>query len=115
MKLIKKVNEPWFTLIGMGLKTSEGRLCKGDFSRLGVGDKIQWTNDSLGFVRKIETEVVKIVKYPSFAKFVQGETITSTLPAHGVNTYKQAVDVYRMYYTVAQEREHGVLAIRLSL
>jgi ASC-1-like (ASCH) protein len=114
MKLTKKVDEPWFTLIAMGLKSVEGRLCKGDFSRLIPGDKISWTNDTLGFDRKVETENVKIVRYTSFSKFIRGETIAATLPAYGVDTIKQAAAVYRFYYTEEQEREFGVLALRLK-
>lgn len=115
MKLVKKVNEPWFSLIAMGFKTCEGRLFKGDFSRLKVGDQIQWTNDSLGFDRKVETTVVDLIEYDNFAKYVQTETIAATLPAYGIHTYKQAVSVYKKYYTAEQEKEHGVLAIRLSV
>ena len=114
MKLVKKVNEPWFSLIAMGFKTCEGRLCKGDFSRLKIGDKIQWTNDSLGFDRKVETTVLDLIEYDNFAKYLQAETIASTLPAYGMNTYKQAISVYRMFYTAEQEKEHGVLAIMSS-
>lgn len=40
MHLRKRVSEPWFTLIGMGLKQVEGRLNKGDFARLETGDVI---------------------------------------------------------------------------
>ncbi|CAL8461123.1 g654 [Coccomyxa elongata] len=50
MHLRKTVSEPWFTLISMGLKQVEGRLMKGNFTRLETGDVILWENDELGFV-----------------------------------------------------------------
>ena len=36
----KHLSEPWFSLIKLKLKTVEGRLNKGDFSKMLVGDNI---------------------------------------------------------------------------
>ena len=39
----KSVQEPWFSLIKTGIKTIEGRLCKGDFALMRAGDYVTWT------------------------------------------------------------------------
>lgn len=72
MHLRKRVSEPWFTLIGMGLKQVEGRLNKGDFARLETGDVIVWDNDELGFTRTCETCVNGMAHYRTFRTYLQG-------------------------------------------
>ena len=42
MKYNKHLSEPWFSLIKLGLKTCEGRLNKGEFSKMKVNDTIEF-------------------------------------------------------------------------
>ena len=42
MKYTKHLSEPWFTLIKLGIKTCEGRLNKGDFSKMKINDTIEF-------------------------------------------------------------------------
>ena len=65
-KYIKNLSEPWFSLIKIGKKKVEGRLNKGDFSLMKIGDIIQWDNDSLGFKRSFITKIKKINHYNNF-------------------------------------------------
>ena len=46
-KYVKNLSEPWFSLIHEGEKTIEGRLNKGDFANMVVGDIIVFTNNEL--------------------------------------------------------------------
>lgn len=115
MRLIKNVSEPWFTLIALGLKKVEGRLRKGDFADVKQGQVIVWRNDELGFPRTVKTTVKSTQEYSSFEKYLKGECLKQCLPAPGVTSMSKGVAVYRKYYTKELEREHGIVAIRLSL
>lgn len=50
----KNLSEPWFSLIKLKIKTVEGRLNKGDFANMNIGDSIVFTNNELGFERKFK-------------------------------------------------------------
>lgn len=110
----KTVSEPWFTLIGLGIKTVEGRLCKGEFARMKQGDVVVWENGDLGFPREVRTRIVRVDRYDDFREYLTSEGLRACLPAFGVDSVDVGVDVYRRFYSVADEREHGVLAIRLA-
>ena len=114
MKLTKNVSEPWFTLIASGLKSVEGRLRKGDFADVKQGQLIVWRNDELGFPRTVKTTVKSTQQYASFEKYLKGEGLQQCLPAPGVTSVSKGVAVYRKYYDKQMEREHGIVAIRLS-
>ncbi len=115
LQMKKDVAEPWFSLIGLGAKTVEGRLNKGAFSGLRPGQVVTWTNAELGFERSMRTKVVAVATYPTFAAYLRAETVKACLPAPGVTTVARGVSVYRRFYSAAAESEHGVLAIRLEL
>lgn len=115
MKYVKNVSEPWFTLIGEGVKTVEGRLCKGDFAQISIGDTIVWTNDEIGeIIRSVKTQVVDIRHYSSFKKYLQSETLKKCLPTPGIRTIKQGVAVYRQFYSTQMEKEFGICAIHIK-
>ncbi len=106
----KNVSEPWFSLISLKLKTVEGRLNKGDFKEMQVGDTIEWTNTELG-TRSFKTRVVRKTLYKSFKEYLDSEDINRCLPgidaAHGP-------DIYYKYYTVEDEQKYGIVAIELE-
>jgi ASC-1-like (ASCH) protein len=115
MQLRKRVSEPWFTLISAGVKQVEGRLDKGDFSRIQTGDVIVWENDELGFTRTCRTRVDGRAQYPGFRAYLQKEHLSRCLPAAGIRTIAQGVRVYHRYYSAEDEMRYGVVALRLSL
>jgi ASC-1-like (ASCH) protein len=112
VKLVKHVSEPWFSLIACGVKTVEGRLEKSDFVGLRPGATITWTNDDLGYARRVVTRVASTRRYPTFRTYLRGETVAKALPT--VSSVDRGVAIYRKYYDAVAEKEHGVLAIRLS-
>ena len=120
----KGVQEPWFSLIKKGIKSVEGRLNKGDFSRMKVGDIVTWTN-SIKKVksgktkiinRKFKTKIIGIGNYSSFYELIKTERLKNTLPTPELKTIQQGVDdVYYKFYSPKDEREKGVKAIRLRV
>lgn len=113
--ITKNVSEPWFSLIAAGKKSVEGRLNKGDFAELKKDDVITWTNDQLGFIRKVKTVVVKVNKYTSFYEYLTKEKLNHCLPTHGVDTISKGVKVYRQFYDKSMEKEFGIAAIKLRV
>ena len=107
------VQDPWFTLIREGLKVVEGRLNKGRFSKLNAGDIVHWEVAGKQQKPRCSTNIVKIVHYPSFEAMLRTETIERVLP--GVPDVESGVKVYRQFYTKAQERKQGVLAIHMAV
>ena len=106
----KHLSEPWFTLVGLGLKTVEGRLDKGQFATMQPGTVITWYNDNLEF----RTVVTRVAKYGSFGEYLRKEGLRKCSPAFGVGTVAQGVEVYRQFFSAADERKHGVLALELE-
>lgn len=111
-KLLKKhLSEPWFSLVMLGKKKYEGRLNKGDFSMLNIGDVITFFNDDFGIHREFSVQVTKIRKYESFLLFLTSK-LRKTLPS--ISTIEQGITVYRNYYTPKDEADYGIIAIKMK-
>ena len=111
-KYIKTVNEPFFVLIQLGLKSIEGRLNRGEFKQMQVGDVVRWTNDDYG-KRSVNTQITKKVEYSTFAEYLETEGLDKCLPSF--TTIESGVAVYRKWYSEEDERKYGVVAIHLEL
>lgn len=98
------VQEPYYTFIMNGVKTVEGRLDKGKFSTLKLGDRLNLNNQAL-------FEVVAVIPYSSFRAMIEAEGIEHVIPDK--KTLDEAVQVYYRFYTPEQEKEFGVLAVRI--
>jgi ASC-1-like (ASCH) protein len=109
----KNVSEPWFSLIKCGLKTTEGRLNKGDFAEMKRGDLITFTNEEMSSLgkRSFQVRITSKRTYPSFDAYLRGETLKRALPP--VDTLEEGVAVYHQYYTPADEATFGIVAIRM--
>lgn len=107
----KNLSEPWFSLVQLGIKKSEGRLNKGSFSKMKKGDIIIFENSELGFNRSYRVKITSIINYESFKNFIQKEKLENCLP--GIDTIENGVKVYRKYYPEKEEQEYKVIAIRL--
>ena len=95
----KNLSEPWFSLILLKNKTVEGRLNKGDFSNMNIGDIIVFTNNELGFDRKFE---IKNINY------LQSETLERCLP--GISNLEDGINIYYKYYTKSDESKYKIKA-----
>ena len=76
----KNLSEPWFSLIKLNIKSVEGRLNKGDFANMNVGDCILFTNNELGFERKFTVKINKINHFDNFEEYLENETLERCLP-----------------------------------
>ncbi|KAF3584491.1 hypothetical protein F2Q69_00032500 [Brassica cretica] len=108
--MLKKVNfelhvqEPYFTQLKDGLKTTEGRCAVGDYMRISSGDFIL-------FNKCLLLQVQDVRYYTSFSEMLRVEGLSKVLP--GVKTIEEGVGVYRNFYTEEKERMNGVVAIRV--
>lgn len=104
----KNLSEPWYTLIKMKIKTVEGRLNKGDFSNMKVGDCIIFKNNEFGFERQFKIKIKKITNYPNFQTYLEKEKLKHCLP--GIDNMKDGINVYYRYYTKQDEIQYKIKA-----
>lgn len=107
---IKSLQEPWFTLIKLGIKISEGRVRKGIWKKIKRGDKIIFVNNLYGAKREFTVTVTDVTTYPDFLTYLEKEGLMNCLP--GMNNMNEGVTVYRQYYSVEEEDRNGVVGIR---
>ena len=105
---IMKVREPWFSLIKVGKKKVEGRLNKGDFANMNIGDFILFTNNDLGFERNFTIEIKHISYYDNFQTYLENETLERCLP--GIDNIEDGLSVYYKYYKKSDELEYKIKA-----
>ena len=106
-----KLSDPWFTLVDLGIKTVEGRLNRGKFKSIEVGDIISWSNDDF-WPRKCVSKVTAKRYYKSFEEMTEKEGIHKVLPSL-IHKY-HVESVYRKYYTEDEEHAFGVVALELN-
>ena len=107
------VSEPWFTLIKLGIKHVEGRLLRGDFTQLKIGDFLTFENSELPFYRQFNVEIVDVNIYDSFKLYLQSESLDRCLP--GVDNVEDGISVYYKYYTKEDEEIYRVVAITVEV
>jgi len=108
MKKIEfNVQEPYLSFIKSGQKTVEGRLNKGKFGYLEIGDILTLSDSS-----NLEFEVTGKRAYTTFQEMIISEGIERVIPDK--ESIKDAVDVYYRFYTPEQEQEFGVLAVEIK-
>ena len=113
MEYSKNLSEPWFSLIKLGLKKVEGRLIKDDFSKMGSGDYILFSNNEFNFVRTFRVMITSVCKYNSFEDYLQNETLENALP--GIDTIEEGVSIYYNYYKKEDEEKYKIKAFRLII
>lgn len=96
------LSEPFFTQVTEGKKTVEGRLRKGKYANLKVGDKIVINGE-------FPVQVTDLRFYDSFYDLLIHEGLLHVLPH--LHTIEEGVNVYHQWYTVEDEEEFGVQAI----
>jgi ASC-1-like (ASCH) protein len=108
MKKIEfNVQEPYLSFIKSGQKTIEGRLNKGKFGSLEVGDILVLSSGS-----NLQFEVIGKREYKTFQEMIISEGIERVIPDK--TSIEDAVDVYYRFYTPKQEQEFGVLAVEIK-
>lgn len=104
-KISINVQDPYLSFILNGQKTIEGRLNKGKFASVQVGDVLIIAPENQEF------EVVTKNIYPSFYEMIKSEGIENVIPDK--DNIDEAVQVYYKFYTREQEKEFGVVAIKM--
>jgi ASC-1-like (ASCH) protein len=102
----KNLSEPWFSLIKLQIKKIEGRLNKGDFANMNIGDFILFTNNDLGFERKHKIEIKNISYYDNFKIYLETETLEKCLP--GIDNIEDGLNIYYNYYKKSDELEYKI-------
>lgn len=103
--------EPYFTFLKNGQKTIEGRLQKGWYQHVQVGDHIHVYNDDE--TDTVLTEVVGVRPYRNFEELLRKEPMNKVLP--DVSDTESGIEVYKKFYSDAQVIECGVVAIEVRL
>jgi ASC-1-like (ASCH) protein len=98
------IQEPYLSFFLNGQKTVEGRLYKGKFKDLKVGDFL--------LLGKKKILVEKLTRYANFRDMLESEGIENVIP--NKNTLEEAEAVYHSFYTKDQEKEYSVIAITLA-
>ena len=109
----KNLSEPWFSLVKLNIKSVEGRLNKGDFANMKVGDCILFTNNELGFERKFTTEIKKINCFDNFEEYLENETLERCLP--GIDNMEDGLNVYYKYYSKEDEMKYKIKAFTFEI
>lgn len=110
--IIKNVSEPWFSFIKMGVKKIEGRLYKGDWTKLKIGDIIIFSNNEMGFERFVKVIVTDLVSYSNFEEYLTKEGVDTCLPS--IDFISDGIKVYRNYFTEDDEKKFGIIAVKFT-
>lgn len=104
-----------------GTKTIEGRLNRGKFAKYKIGDFIWLRRDFRdqngllqdGPAKQAKVKITGIHKYGSFRELLEKEDLDAVLP--NVKDINQACNIYKQYYSIADQNKYGVLAIKIKL
>jgi ASC-1-like (ASCH) protein len=103
--------EPYFTFLKNGQKTIEGRVRKGKYSQIKVGDFIDVYNHQE--TDHIIVKVKRVSPYPSILEMLENEVLKKLLP--DIDTIHQGVRLYGKFYSPQQELEFGMVAIEVEV
>ena len=104
------VSEPWFSLIGRGEKSIEGRLKKNFFESMQVGEMIEFYNENQEGV--IAKKIAKLSGHSSFEEMMNTVGVEKILP--GIEAVSRGIMVYRKFYSEDNEKSFGVIGIHLE-
>lgn len=104
-----------------GRKTIEGRLKRGKFAEYKVGDRVSLRRDYRdeqgvlhdGEPDAVLVEITNIRGYSSFLELATAEGYEKVIPR--AKSARQAADEYNKFYSAADQRTYGVLAIEIAI
>lgn len=106
MKIVEiNVQEPYFGYILSGEKKVEGRLNKGKFVSLEVGDILRINN-------KTDFKISGKKIYKNFREMIEAEGINHVVPDK--KNIDKAAEVYYKFFNEADEAKYGVVAIKIE-
>ena len=102
------IRNPGFKDIKNGFKKIEGRLNKGIFKSLKIGDQIKFIN----YNSSILSTIINIKYYKTFNEMLQQENLNLIRPdAKSIN---DSLELYKKYYSKEDEEKYKVIAIFLE-
>ena len=113
MESVHDLQEPWFSLVKLGIKTIDGRLNRKDFANMKVYDIIYFTNNVFGFERICKVIIEKITSYKTFYDYLTCETLDKCLP--GIDNIEDGKQVYYHYFNKEDEMICGVRAFEIKV
>lgn len=103
-KIIINIQEPYKTFVLNGIKTVEGRINKGKFATMKIGDILE--------IGGIKFNIIEKSIYQNFREMIEKEGIENVIPDK--NNIDDAVEVYYKFYTKEQEKKFKVVAIKIQ-
>lgn len=105
---------PWLDWIEEGIKVYEGRLNKGDWSNMKVGDTIIFTTTEWDYNKSgVKVEITKINQYDTFGDAFRKHGCR-LVPIPGVSS-NQVDNLYSRYFPMVDVLRYGVLAIKVKV
>ena len=105
-KISINIQEPYRGFILSGQKTVEGRLNRGKFISIKKGDILIISPENQEF------KVIAKNNYNSFCEMIMSEGLENVAPDK--NNVEAVLQVYYRLYNKEQEREFGVIAIKIK-
>ncbi len=104
------LSDPWFEAVKEGKKRVEGRVKRGKWASVQVGDRWQISSQR---GETMSVEVTDIRQYISFEEYIISEGLRNVLP--GITDLKAAISLYEQYCGVGSDRENGVVAFEIHV
>lgn len=99
----------WLDWIESGIKKFEGRLNKGDWKDLKVGDKLSLFDDNQ------KTVIVEVTELRYFKDFVEAfnNLGKSLVPIDNIQKEK-VFEIYNKYFSTSDVQKYGVVAVGIK-
>jgi len=106
-----RIDEPWLSWIVSGIKTHEGRLCRGTWAKLAPGHQLVAFSDRY---ERVELVVRDVLHFNDFdAAFV---SLGKHLVPEGAETPAQALQLYRQWNSAeAVQKCGGIVAVEVEV
>lgn len=105
---VKRINEPWFSLIKNRRKTKGVCLVGSELGKIGVGDIVEFiTGNSC-----IRVKIMDVTRYPTFKEFVSVQGVDECMPGLSM---EDAVVMFHRYVNPRVEKRHGVIGFTMCL
>lgn len=107
--ITKNLSEPWFTAVCNRSKTIEGRLNKGDWVNIEVGDLVYFANEE----HKVMVKIISINYFKSFRDYLENEGLERCLPS--VTTIDDGLAVYDGIFSQDDQNQYLVKSFHIEL
>jgi len=102
-----RVRQPWFDYISLGIKTVEGRLNRGFWKNLNVGEILLFTNGA----NRVERTISGIKIFKDFGE-AYDHYENKLIPN---STREKSIQIYNKIYSDRDINTHGVVCIELEI